>query len=365
MVSFYERRDYLRDILQRHGTALPTSQVHEAMCACLGNVDHPFKTTQRDLLKLEADGYIKCQRRGAAKHLLYWSSTGANFNLTLSPTEAMTLSTIFDHADRFGLKTHTKKLSPLRRHALRVMNDYSKRQLDWEKRITTGTRFTVLIPGEYDLTHLTKIQEAIFGNQPLEVTYQPRDVGDIQCVYQLKPLGLSHQDSNTYLSALVQEEEWPLGHTPKPDAPRGKYSSNGPNKLCALMLHRILKVEPGKREIADPEGYDINSIDAQQHLMTIHSPAPVNVSLRLSDNLHNRLSENPLSQDQILVAEAGSWILNCRMLDTQGLRLFLLSNAADIEVLSPIELRNHVQGVLERAVGMYKAGPIEPPSAFT
>ena len=274
--------------------------------------------------------------------------------LTLLPTEAMTLAAIFDHANRFGLHTHTDQLKGLKAYANRAMNRVEKRQIDVEKRITTGTRFLVLAPGKTDLGHLKRLQQAICYDEPLEVTYLPRDADGTQCVYQLKPLGLSHQDSNTYLSAYVLEEEWADGYVPEPGKPRGKYSSNGPKSMCALMLHRIVKIEPGKRLIEDPDDYDIHSFEAQRHLMTIHDEEPVDLVLRLSANLYNRLWENPLTDDQVLQQDSdGWWKLTCSIQDSQGLRLFLLSNAADIEVKKPTNLRAHVHDTLQRALSLY------------
>ena len=42
------------------------------------------------------------------------------------------------------------------------------------------------------------------------------------------------------------------------------------------------------------------------------------------------------------------------ILDSQGLRLFLMSNAAYIEVIGPLELREHVRDQLLKAVALYR-----------
>jgi predicted DNA-binding transcriptional regulator YafY len=74
----------------------------------------------------------------------------------------------------------------------------------------------------------------------------------------------------------------------------------------------------------------------------------------LSANLYNRLWENPLADDQVLQQQSdGWWKLTCRIRDSQGLRLFLLSNAADIEVKKPAILRAHVHDTLQRALSLY------------
>ena len=347
------RRERLLEVLSHQTESLSASKLHEILNDSSSEPVGSLKTTKRDLEYLYDQGYATYEEaeKGFAN---LWRLEKYRHSLTLLPTEAMTLAAIFDHANRFGLHTHTDQLKDLKTYANRVMNRVKKRKIDVEKRMTTGTRFLVLAPGKTDLDHLKRLQQAICYDEPLEVTYLPRDADGVQCVYQLKPLGLSHQDSNTYLSAYVLEEEWADGYVPEPGKPRGKYSSNGPKSMCALMLHRIVKIEPGKRTIEDPDDYDIHSFEAQQHLMTIHDEAPVDLVLRLSANLYNRLWENPLTDDQELQQDSdGWWKLTCSIQDSQGLRLFLLSNAADIEVKKPANLRAHVHDTLQRALSLY------------
>lgn len=347
------RRERLLDALTHQTESVAASVLHDYLLQTSSEPVGSLKTTKRDLEFLYDEGFVSYQEQGnGSAHL--WKLEKYRHALTLLPTEAMTLAAIFDHADRFGLSTHTEQLAGLRTYAQRVMHRVAKGRIDIARRMTTGTRFMVLEPGKINHAHLARLQEAICFNEPLAITYLPRDADGVQCVYQLKPLGLSHQDSNTYLSAYVLEEEWADGYVPAPDKPRGKYSSNGPQSMCALMLHRIIGIEPAKRSVADPADYDIHSLEAQRHLMTIHSDAPVDLVLRLSPNLYNRLWENPLCREQTLAPEAdGHWTLTCKLHDTQGLRLFLLSNAADIEVVQPAGLRAHVRKTLKDALDLY------------
>ncbi|MEX5507304.1 WYL domain-containing protein [Pseudomonas putida] len=357
MINRAHRRDYLRQILHAAGEPLSTADVHARMVVWVrrhgdDSDDQHEKTTIRDLKVLEELDYVKSLTDPADKRKLVWFAVGRSHSLVLSPTDAMSLWAVFQHAERFGLQSATDELKGLRDYTELVMQDGAERKLNFTKRITSGTRFTQLQPGKYKARHLQLIQTAILENRALEVWYRPRNTDGVECVYQLKPLGLSHQDSNIYLSAYVTEEQW-LGRAPDPDVPRGKYSSNGPNTLCALMLHRITKVEPGKRIIDDPEGYDIHSDEAQKDLVTLHSPAK-KTRLRLSENLYNRLSENPLDKSQKLLQEGDKWLLTCKVRDTQGLRLFLMANAADIEVLEPLALRAHIHEMLTLALKTYE-----------
>lgn len=353
-VDLFDRRDCLRKILCEYKEPQSTPVLHERLCAELELENHNPKNTQRDLEALERIGEVRQVQADSDLRANFWVWGGAGLDLTLLPTEAMTVSAIIDHAARFGLQAPPAMLKKLRGYVDRVMSKAPVRKLEWAKRITTGTRFTVLKPGRSDPAHVARIQDALLYNEPLKVTYLPRDAGGVECVYHLKPLALSYQDSNIYLSAYVLEEEWPEGGTPEPGAKRGKYSSNGPKTLCALMLHRVVAITESSWEIPEPEEFDVNSLEVQKHLMTIHCDEPVELRLRLGANLHNRLTENRLADNQSMVQSSdGKWDLNCTLRDTQGLRLFLLSNADEIEVLGPPVIRAHVRDALRRAVIFY------------
>ncbi|EXF94050.1 hypothetical protein HK44_002930 [Pseudomonas fluorescens HK44] len=353
-MDLFDRRDCLRKILLEYKEPQSTPVLHEHLCAELGLENHILKSTQRDLEALERIGEVRQVKMDSDLRANFWVWEGAGVDLTLLPTEAMTVSAIIDHAARFGLQAPPAMLKKLRGYVDRVMSKAPVRKLEWAKRITTGTRFTVLKPGRSDPAHVARIQDALLYNEPLKVTYLPRDAGGVECVYYLKPLALSYQDSNIYLSAYVLKEEWPEGCVPEPGAKRGKYSSNGPKTLCALMLHRVVAITDSGWEIPEPEEFDVNSLEVQKHLMTIHCDEPVELRLRLGANLHNRLTENRLADNQSMVQSSdGKWDLNCTLRDTQGLRLFLLSNADEIEVLGPPVIRAHVRDALRRAVTFY------------
>ncbi|WP_277964986.1 WYL domain-containing protein [Pseudomonas sp. RIT-To-2] len=335
---------------------MTTEELHEASRS---HYTVASRTTRRDLFNLRDDKRVElCD--GAQGRAHHWTIGGKSLQLELTPTDAITLTAIFHHADRFGFKSSVEQLGVLRTYAEARIRAHAKRDLVGEGRITTNTRFTVLQPGAHVPAHLTLIQEALLGDRSLKVVYRPRDNLEATCTYRLQPLALSWQDSNIYLSALVVSEQWSDGRDPHGAFPRGKYSSNGPGKTCALMLHRMLEVTDDWLQVDQPPGYRVDDLQVQKDLITVHSDKPIGLALRLMPNLLNRLRENPLDPDQQLAEHDIGWLLQCQILDTQGLRLFLLSNAAEIEVLAPAYLRDHVRETLRAAVAMYDNHNVEP-----
>ncbi|CAG8865203.1 hypothetical protein PS627_01156 [Pseudomonas fluorescens] len=331
---------------------MATDEIHAGVVKRFGS--YSIRTTRNDLQALIKSNVVtELKEGGEDGRARYWKLNRTSVDLVLSPAESMTMFAVFQHAERFGFRVERGELATLRDYVTESAVAGAERNLLAEGRIRTGTRFTVLNPGDYNPDHLETIQNAMRQDASLEVLYRPREAGDVQCTYFLKPLALSYQDSNIYLSAFVGREEWPPGKEPEPGTVRGKYSSNGPGTLCALMLHRMVSVRNTVVTVAEPAGYDPASLETQRDLVTIHSAGAVDLRLRLSPNLHNRLTENPLCDNQRMTQDPYGWVLECQVEDTQGLRLFLLSNAADIEVLAPTELRMHVRRTLGKALELY------------
>lgn len=143
-----------------------------------------------------------------------------------------------------------------------------------------------------------------------------------------------YQDSNIYLSCVF---------------------SRHPGQLAALPLHRFLSVTTGEK-ISAPEGYDINSVEAQHSLISLESEEPVRLVLRLhGENLYRRLRENPLNEGQQLLPDTnGTWRLETSILLSQGLELWLLGQAADLEVLEPSGLREKIADKARKMAALYQ-----------
>ena len=122
---------------------------------------------------------------------------------------------------------------------------------------------------------------------------------------------------------------------------------------CVLILHRVVSVSTSFLDIPDPKNYRFNSFAIQKDLMTVHDQEEIDLVLGLGPNLLNRLTENRLNETQKIEPTEAGGILKCSVQDTQGLRLFLMSNADEIEVLQPTYLREHMRKTLMKALHMY------------
>ena len=315
----------LRVLLQTtkpQSTTKIAEQIQEGFGVCR-------KTVQRDLEALEKLG-VHPQKVGKT---CYWRLDRPTLKMVMLPNEAMNLAMIFDHARRFGLEAQVANFKEFHQYIHKTLKQANP-SIDWSKRLTSTTRFITLQPSKVDSKVLKELQKAILEGRSVQAVYQAANAPEPK-TYRLKPLGLSYQDSNIYLSCVFDGR---------------------PGQLAALPLHRFLSVSDILEQIPAPDDYDINSVEAQRSLISLESEEPVRLVLRLhGDNLYRRLRENPLNESQQLLPDGnGTWRLETNQVLGQGLELWLLSQAADLEVLEPSGLRDRIADKARRMAALYQ-----------
>jgi hypothetical protein len=129
---------------KKHGTA----ELHQKLMDKLHIERLCFRTTQRDLVWLEAHHYaarLEEADKRSKKHD-YWYLTGRQVTLRISPNDAMNLHMIFEHAQRFGVAHQVAQLGESECYAKAVMID--SRDLLSSQRVTSATRFMALHPAQ-------------------------------------------------------------------------------------------------------------------------------------------------------------------------------------------------------------------------
>ena len=323
----YER---ILGLLPRKESAISISAIHQNLAA--QGTDVSIKTIQRDMAALEKKyrPYVCCRKQGNAT--LWWAEKSLS-RLFMLPTDAMNLVRIMNHAARFGMAAQVENLAPLRDYAISRLEGGRPRQ-DCSGKVTSNTRFIVLEPGQVKPEVLEVVQQALLDDHSIKALYLKRGASEPRQMH-LKPLGLSYQDSNIYLSCIF------------------KGLSKG--KIAALPLHRFQTAESDWDDsLEKPDNFDINSFEARQSLVSQKSEHPVQLKLRISQALYERLDENALTSDQQLQPAANGWWLMTGSLPlSQGLDLWLLSQGEHLEVLEPIELREQMTASVKKMAALY------------
>ena len=330
-MNMRKRGEFLLKMLPVKSQAMDTATLYERLQEQGSRVS--LRTVQRDLERLAAD-YPHIHSENSGNGLRWWADRELS-RLSLLPTDAMNPTMIMDHAARFGMQAQVENLARLRDYARSLLREAQPAE-DWAKKIVSTTRFITLRPGKIDPQVLATLQQALLEGYAVEAMYLKRGAAEPKA-YRLRPLGLSYQDSNIYLSCVFE------GHKPG-DAPR------------ALPLHRFVSVRSIFADIPAPGGFDINSVEARRSLVDLKSDLPVELKLRLAREMYERLAENPLTEDQQFTAEAdGHWIMTGRLHLSQGLKLWLLSQGDSLEVLAPATLREDIAATAMRMATLYES----------
>lgn len=323
------RQDLILGLLPNKENALDSSAIHERVTN--QGIDVDKRTILRDLSDLELN-YPHVHSRPKGKAKLWWAEKSLS-RLSMLPTDAMNLVMIMDHAARFGMAAQVQKLTPLRDYAKSLLKGKRLAQ-DCSGKIISNTRFVTLSPSTVNPETLEVIQQALLDDTAVEALYLKRGATEPRQLH-LKPLGLSYQDSNIYLSCIFKGLQ--------------------PGNIAALPLHRFLSARTTFEDLPAPKDYDINSVAAQKSLVSLETDSPVQLKLRVSHTLYQRLVENALTPDQQLNATTNDWWLMTGSLHlSQGLELWLLSQGAHLEVLEPVALREQIAATARRMAMLYE-----------
>lgn len=323
----------------RAGAAMPSglrvSQFQERLRAQAIVVDD--RTIQRNLKALLDDKRYGIKRKKEGREYVYWADKELS-KFVLKPTDAMNLIMIIDHARPYTSRTLGGNLQELYDHAQAILNKHSHRLYDWTKKVVSNTRFLNLQPGLIDPQVFQNIQDALLEGSMLEVLYQPRGAQHSKS-YRLTPLGLSFQDANIYLSLVVDGRD--------PDTP------------YAWPIHRFRSAKSAGFEPAHvPTNYDIRNTRSLKSLIGLEDEQPITLELLVDEKMFQRLSENALTPNQQIQPQGTQrWHLSCELHLSQGLRLWILSQGASIEVLKPSVLRREIHAEIEKMKALYSAQP--------
>lgn len=325
------RHDLILRLLPGKDNPLNSQAIHQRVLN--QGIEADIRTVQRDLKEL-SQKYPHVRNRKENKANLWWAEKSLS-RLSMLPTDAMNLVMIMDHAARFGMAAQVEKLAPLREYARSLLKGKHLDQ-DYSGKVISNTRFVTLEAGAVKPEVLEVVQQALLDESSVEVSYLKRGASEPKSLL-LKPLGLSYQDSNIYLSCV--------------------FKGLPPGNIAALPLQRFISARTTFEDLPAPQDYEINSVAAQRSLVNLKSDRPVRLELRISPTLCERLQENALTADQRLHADAdGWWRLSANLHLSQGLELWLLGQGEHVEVIEPISLREQMRGIALSMARLYDKG---------
>lgn len=178
---------------------------------------------------------------------------------------------------------------------------------------------------------LQTVCEALLQGRRLTAVYQSAGVSEAVS-YELSPLGLVRAQGVYYLVATA----W------------------GYEDARHYALHRMSRAVMKTEKVRRPQGFDLDAHIAGGAFDIPFEESPMTLVLRVSATAMRYVREAPLAPDQ-LVSEGESWhVVQARVTDSYALRVWLLGQGADVQVVKPLRLRRWMAQTLAQALAPYQ-----------
>ncbi|TWC30207.1 putative DNA-binding transcriptional regulator YafY [Pseudomonas sp. SJZ079] len=332
-----ERRNLVLELIPYAGKGTITkSDVYLKALDMLPGSSFCERTIERDLKafcesgKIEdlgpaADGSKQWQRIEQAP-----SAVSPRDGQLKSAKVALGMVMLMEHASHLIHEAALKDLQEHYQQSKHLLNKLHPLEGRWLNKVVTGTQHVQLLPAPINEGFLHEVQQALIEGYQLEIRYYSRR-SQAEKTKVISPLGLSYQDSSIYVVCL------------EADVP----------EVRTLPLHRFRAIKPLEaRLVREPSNFDL-----RQHVQRILvEDQPIHLKMRISPTLRDRLdeSETPLSRSQRLTPQHdGWWMLECETEYTQGLKWWVLSHGATLEILEPPSLRQAIATAAHAMAGLY------------
>lgn len=216
------------------------------------------------------------------------------------------------------------------RRTRQAVRHLTQAQRNWSAKVRLRSRIWLPAPPPIDAEVLQVVQQALFDDRQLLLTYTPRGAEVSKLYSHVHPLLLLIRDGLVYLVARDKSE------------------------LKQFALHRMNRVE------VLPDGCDRTDFDPDRWLEANGDPdlepEAVRWVFRVSPDLADHLREQPLGTDDQWSApdSSGYRILTTRLRYSERLVWWILGLWGSIEVKEPIDVRQDIRQRLQRTLVPYE-----------
>lgn len=330
MVSTVHRQWMILKYLSRSAEHKTTEEILDYLTA--EGVNQTLRTVQRDLAFLADIFPLQCDRDGHEVRWYWLRDSRTELMAGLSFSDSISLLLVKSSLTSLLPKLLFKGLESQFSLAASTLSK-SKALANWSQKFASVGPELSSSPPTIDEQVLERVQNAVLREQQLEVSYQAIHQSEPK-TYQLVPLALLLRGQVLYLLATVGE------HT----------------DVRRFAMHRMLAAELyGEANLKRDfklQGY----LDAGGMQFTSESSAGlITFKARVKVQQANHLEEQPLSGDMQLSKINDEWcLLTATVIDSWQLRWWIMSHAANIEVLEPAALRQEIKHQLSEAMSHYK-----------
>jgi len=194
----------------------------------------------------------------------------------------------------------------------------------WLSKVHVSSELPMLIPPPIGEGVMATVSHALYQNLPLTIDYRHGD--GTQSRNKGKPLGLVQQGARMYLVCAVSGKALPY----------------------PFALHRMSKVTAAKTPFERPAGFDLKRFDDEGGI-SFATGRIVKVTFRIRRKAGMHVTESPLSADQVVVDEGGSFLFTATHPESLRLDRWLGSFGDDLEVVEKVVVGDAAGVCHERA----------------
>jgi len=290
------------------------------------------RTVERDLTELSTLFGIACNDKGMP-YGWYWMNGEPADLPGVSITDAISLNLIEEFLRPLVPAAMLATLEARFRLAKKKLEELSvdNKIARWIDKVRYVPPTLALIPPKITEGILEIIQEGLLTEKQIAVRYHKPSSSTPHDLI-LHPLGIAQRGAATYLVATAYD-----------------YSD-----IRLYAAHRIEAASLRDEDAVKPTGFSLEAYVAAGALQ-FGSGEKIDLTARINQTLASILEETPLSTNQQITMEAADrFLFNASVVDSWQLRWWILSQGANIEIISPPEIREKTRETLNRALALYK-----------
>ncbi len=186
-------------------------------------------------------------------------------------------------------------------------------------------------PEKGDMEYISEVNKAILEKKMIELSYKPAFLKEDKMVSEIIPYGIVWQNDRCYLVAWDSKDE----------------------KIINYRLDRIDGLEIIDKEGTIPSDFNLKDYSARCWKMFFGELKEVVIKF---DNSLRPLVEDKLDAEYYDIEEETEdyFILRSKLRGIAGLKIWLLSLGAKVEVIKPISLRQEIKAEAEKISAIYK-----------
>lgn len=290
------------------------------------------RTIERDLEQLsDIFPQIECNRKGVPWGWRWAYATSINIpGINLS--DALSMELIKNTLRPLLPNAILKPMFPrFEQAAARLNQERTTNKLSsWSEKVYQIDPGMPLIPPDIKPDVLDAVHNALMLDRQLDVMYRSIDSDEDKPV-RMHPLGLVQRGAVTYLVATAFDYD----------------------DVLIWALQRISSAQMLDITRTVPAGFELKKY-IESGALHFGSTKPVKLTAKIySPELVKILQETPLSEDQKIKVADDAYCLTATVRSTWQLEWWILSQGADIEVVSPKRLRQGIQESLKNALTHY------------